>query len=490
MNKSNQLVFALLVILIGAWLRFHALAQDIRLQPDEAGFSTYAREAALNGGWWLSGPLDKPPLAIYASALAQVLAGDSEFAVRLPGTLTAILLMPVMYATARAWYPQIARQTPHTMQLPLIVLILTAFSPYALAYSATAYTDALMLFCMAVALLLAGRSQWGWSGFWLGLSFASKLQGLAFLPLIPLLGWAAGQLTLRHLLLFLSGLGSVLLLLWLWDMARPEDSLMALAVVNNDPGRLLRSDEIWPQLQAWTQYGQALLGPGILTVLLVMNGCGVLAVRVLREARQHSTIVDLMLLNFSIAFVLVHWLLALNTFDRYLLPLLPPVILLAARGIEYLSQVIQPTARYIWLLPAALCLVLAPAALDTAEGRSGVNQLYHQYVGIDELAAYLNSRPVATVIYDHWLGWELRYYMGQWHDKRIVYYPNPAALVDDALALCEIGPRYLPAPIQQPVGPWLEALENAGFTTEITYQSGLFIVYRLNPPWQSTDECS
>ena len=40
------------------------------------------------------------------------------------------------------------------------------------------------------------------------------------------------------------------------------------------------------------------------------------------------------------------------------------------------------------------------------------------------LARHLNGKPVATVIYDPWLGWELGYYLGVWHDKRRVHYPD------------------------------------------------------------------
>lgn len=471
-----------LIILLGAWLRFHTLAQDFRLQPDEAWYSTYAREAAINGGWWLPGPLDKTPLAIYATALAQVLAGDSEFAVRLPATLAAIILMPVMAAAARAWYK------PSTRFLTIIVTILTALSPYALAYSATVYTDALMFFAMVVALALAGRNRWGWSGVWLGLAFACKQQGIYYVPLLPMLGWAVEELTPRRAIRFAVGSGSVILLLLLWDAARPGDSLFALAAVNSNPDRLIRSAEILPRLRAWASLSQTLLGPVWLTIPLLMTGLIALSVRVIREARRRETLVDLVLLSYILAFAGLHWLIAFNTYDRYLLALLPPLILLAARGLHFLTA-----QRDVWeqrMLCIFLLLALLPGALDTVEGRSPINNAHEQYTSIDELAAYLNAQPVATVIYDRWLGWELRYYMGQWHDKRMVYYPTPAALVKDALALCEIGPRYFPAPAGQPVGPWLEALQQAGFTITPSYQNLRFVVYQLMPPWQTADDCS
>jgi hypothetical protein len=96
---------------------------------------------------------------------------------------------------------------------------------------------------------------------------------------------------------------------------------------------------------------------------------------------------------------------------------------------------------------------------------------------------------VATVIYDRWLGWELGYYLGQWHDKRMVYYPTPDLLVKDALRLCEIGPRYFPAPAAQSVGPWLDALREAGIEVDRTFSNEGFVVYRLLPPWTEVAAC-
>lgn len=476
------------IILLGIGLRVHALAQDIRLEPDEAWFSTFAREAAINGGWWLPGPLDKTPLAIYASALAQAFVGDSEFAARLPGFFASILLMPVMVTAARTWYPGAHGGAP----LQVIVLTLTALSPYALAFSATAYTDGLMLLCMALALCLAGRRRWGWAGIWLGIGFACKQQALFYLPLLLALGWAAGDLMPRRALRFLAGLGAVTLLLLLWDAARPGDSLFALAAVNNDPGRLIRSDEVLPRLSAWLTYAQTLLGPGWLTALLLFYGILVVLVRIRREPRQRTTMIDMVLLGYGLAYGLLHWLAAFNTYDRYLLPLLPPVTLLAGRMVGFIFDVVraQRTVPLRRAITGLLALALLVPAVEASERRGTVGTLYHDYAGIDQLADYLNAQPVATVIYDRWLGWELGYYLGQWHDKRMVYYPTPDLLVRDALALCEIGQRYFPAPASKSVTRWLDALQEAGFAVTRSYTSQQFVVYQITPPWRSPDECS
>jgi len=102
--------------------------------------------------------------------------------------------------------------------------------------------------------------------------------------------------------------------------------------------------------------------------------------------------------------------------------------------------------------------------------------------GVGELADWLNRKPVATVIYDRWLGWQLDYYLGIWHDKRRVYHPTADALVADALSLDERGPRYFVAPVEMPYQRWVDALDAAGFTHEVDYRSERFISIRLLPP--------
>ena len=477
-------VFTLFIILLGAGLRIHALVRDTRFHSDEALFSTFARAAALNGDWWLSGALDKPPLVLYLNALSQVVVGDNEFASRLPGVLASVLLLPVMYALAKSLYdnPTVVVYGDLPRQLPIIALLLTALSPFALAFSATALTDGPMLLFMTLALWMLARNRWGWSGLWLGLGFASKFQALFYLPLLVALGWAMGAFSLKRYTRLLLAFALIVVLLVFWDAARPGMGVFALAAANNNPARLIRADEIIPRLQTWLHHGQFLLGPGWFTAVLIVTALVVIGWRIARQPRRRHTMIDVMLLNFSLGYGLLHWLIAFNTFDRYLLLVLPPVILLVARGIEAFNRQ-AVAARSVWLLPAALSLVLLSPAIATVEGRREINITYRQYTGIDDLAAFLNQQPVATVIYDRWLGWELGYYLGQWHDKRLTYYPTPRALVADALALCEIGPRYFPVPRTHSAGPWLEALISAGFEVKVAYENERFLAYRLIPPW-------
>jgi hypothetical protein len=72
--------------------------------------------------------------------------------------------------------------------------------------------------------------------------------------------------------------------------------------------------------------------------------------------------------------------------------------------------------------------------------------------------------------------------MGQWSDKRRVYYPFPDSLVADALQQPNAAPRYFPAPANQPISPWLDALQEGGFDIRLIYQTPKWVVYELIPP--------
>ncbi len=505
-------------MLLAAALRFHALARDIRFHPDEALFSTFARSAAVQGDWLLHGSLDKPPLTIYADALAMMFFGVTplpngvltldihagEFAARIPGTFASILLLAVMYALAKqvqgARYKAFdsALSTQHPA---LLVAFLAAVSPYALAFSATVFTDGLLLLMLTLALWAASRGKALQAGIWLALGFWCKQQAIFYVPLVLVIA-ASCQLPVTRLQLlgnrsqffkiFLRSLVLVVLplilgvvLLFIWDAAREQaTSMWALAVANNDPGRLVRLDELLPRLATWWSYAQYLFGgSGISLLMLLAAGIGVI--------RKRSAL-NLILAAYVLLYFLFNWLIAFNIYDRYLLLLLPPLWLLAGQGVWEIFIRAQHVVSLhlisasVRSLPAGLVLctfALTLFAVQASEGAFPIGGDHGENAGIDQLGAYLDSKPLGAIIYDHWLGWELGYYMGTWSDKRRVYYPSPQALAADALLQPDHAPRYLAAPVDAAFQPWLDALRLDGFEISLVYDQSRFVVYELIPPF-------
>lgn len=446
---------------------------------------TFARGAAVKGDWLLPGPLDKPPLSIYFSALSMVAvavtadddgvlhldAGLGEFAGRLPNVYLAILLTALLMRLA--WRMHRNRGSV------VIAGALAAASPYLLAFGASGLTDMSLLFWSAAALYVAYIGRWGLSGLALGLAFWSKQQAALFVPLIVMILLARGGRRKDWLRLVLSAFtwGAALLI---WDGARPEASIFAQAAVNNAPETWLAKPALWlPRLADWLGRGLWLLGPPLVTGVLLL-GAAFLSVRNWSRGRSpnRSFAVERALLHYIIGYLGAHAVVAFNLYDRYLLLIYPPLVLLVAGQLARLTRAGARGQGLRWGLAA----LIAAGGLWSWRTDWNVGGDRSAYDGVDALADHLNSKPVATVVYDPWLGWELGYYLGSWHDKRMVHYPTPAALAAGALALDEVGARYLVAPADQAHDEWLAALDAAGFGIEVDYARDRFVVYRLTVP--------
>lgn len=487
--KFNLLLIP--ILLIGAWFRFHTLSADIRFSTDEALFASFARDAVIHGDWLLQGDLDKPPLSLYASAFAMhftaahlnadgVLdfsAQHGEFAARLPATFAHILLIALTYALIKRLYAD-----------PAVAWWGAAFlalSPLAIAYSPSALTDGLMIPLGVAALFAASLRRNLLAGICLALAFAAKQQAVYFLPLLVMLVLLYTSHNPRQisasLLRLISPLLLMLALLWVWDALRESSpSFFTLASANNDPRRLIRSDEVLSRLIAWLGHGRFMLGAPT-TILALFIPFAVLS-SVSKAPRQRPASVDLLLLTYVLGYIFVHWLVAFNVYDRYLLIILPIWAILSARSALWvwrtLRQWIQ-SPELVVLAGAVLLSMLTSASAATNLSERGYNVEPIANRGIIGAAQYLDELPVATIIYNRWLGWELGYYLPAWSDKRLVYYPTPQTLAQGAAQNAEIAPRYLIAPSAQPLDVWLFALAEQNFFAEVVYQREGILIYRL-----------
>jgi 4-amino-4-deoxy-L-arabinose transferase-like glycosyltransferase len=469
MRTKTFLALALLV----AWgLLASHIADNRRFLPDEAFFMTFARSAAVGGDWWLQGALDKPPLAIYANAVGisllaaetlpdGVLTLDSyrgEFVGRLLSAFSGLVMIAVSMRLALAITGRSAAALAAGLALAAV--------PMARLYSASAFMDMPMLALGMAALLAAARARPAACGVLMGLAIAAKPQAVSLLPLAAWFllarpGWR--RLALRAG----AGLALALALLLLWDAARPGDSVFALGAANNRfLAPTLDANTIAARFAGWLPAGA---GMGLLVAL-----SAIVAVAGLYERRTRALVV------WVCAYVLGHIVLAGTLYERYLLPVIPLMVitaaaLLAGSAARLAAQRRQSGRSAVhWALITASALWLALALLATPP--EALEDYNDDPARIDLLARELNALPTATVIYDHWFGWLLRYYMGQWQDKRITYFPSPQALADAARALPETQPRYFILPLGDPAiyglsSPWsrqpeafAQALEDAGFS--------------------------
>ena len=477
-STTSSLLFWLIItgiLLLGAGLRLRMLGQDVRFHSDEAFFNTFATQAAVHGDWMLTGPLDKSPLTIYANGLAlQVIAvqvdGDGkrdldvrtgEFAARIPNTVASVILIAL---TMRLAYTLI-----HQRCALILAGMLSALSPFLLVFSPSAFTDVFMLTFMVAALLATLRGRYLWAGVWLALSIWSKQQGLYYLPLLLGVMAVQGVLNRRNVGQLMLALSLGLALFGLWDVLRPDESIFVRASENNNPGRLLVDLAAWgPRLREWLGYLGWGLGPALLTVALTLLG-------VFGFWRRRDRQIAL-LWGYIGVFLLGHWVVAFNTYDRYLLPIIPLLIVVVAYGLAQLNGVWWGRVRMALLIPLLFTAVITSGwGIDL--GRDGYP--LDRDGEIIALAEYINAKPYETIVYDRWVGWELGYYLGPWTDIRRVYFPTPGELVQHATGHPDPNPRYFIVPRKQWNLPWITALLNAGFTTEVDYRSSRFIVYQF-----------
>ncbi|MBU0704762.1 MAG: glycosyltransferase family 39 protein, partial [Chloroflexi bacterium] len=157
-SRDRWTVVALLLL---AWALRLPPILDNRFHPDEALYGYWGLLIGRGLDPWLAtAPVYKPPLLPYLIAGAQALFGNSEFAVRMPGLAAGILMVPLVAALARSLYRDRWVTAAATMGV--------ALSPFAILFSATAFTDPLMVTLGLGACVAAARDRPGWAGLWAG----------------------------------------------------------------------------------------------------------------------------------------------------------------------------------------------------------------------------------------------------------------------------------------------------------------------------------
>ena len=434
------------------------LSRDVRFHPDEALYTTFARRVALHGDFLLSdAPLDKPPLLIFAIAASDSIFGATEFAARLPSFFASLLTLAFTYALTRRIYGK---------RIGLWVVALLALSPFDLAFAGTAFLDPLLTCFFVGALWLICTDRWRGAGLLAGFAIATKQSALQFIPLILAFGLVyhpARREFLRGLRRFALPILAITILLVIWSIARaaPTD-FWTLGIYNNNPGRLIRDNEVLPRLMQWIDLLSNVTG--FAPVLLI--GCIPLVSVFFLKGR--SQLFDVMLLTYVFGSLFAYWLIAFNIYDRYLLPLVPLILILVARGVDRLPY------KRCWML--IIMISMLPAAQSALHGDLTIGGDHGTYRGIDEFAMQLNTLTGGKPIYEHWLGWELGYYLGDHPLAQLIWQPTPQAMLR---AGCGSGnSAYFAAP-ENESAPWLAALQSSPIrVTQVI--GGSFELYRLD----------
>ena len=407
--------------------------------------------------------------------------GASELALRLPGLVAGISLVALTGALARALYGT---------QTMLLSAALVALAPFAVLFSGTAFPDLPMVALGLAGALAAALDRPGWAGVWLGLSFAAKQTGVMWLPVVVWLllqqdaprGRTFGRLALTGAL----AAGVV----FAWDAARTVQgagSFWQAGVTGYGGLRLIWPQELWPRLRDWAGLARNLFGFPVVTAVAIF-GLPVLAWRGVRPSgRARCGLSDLLIAAFCMVYLLLHWLWAFPVWDRYLLPLVPMLSLGLGRLLLWLASSLPwLRTRATPVLLAAVVLLLALPGLAASRSAYPVGADHRLYGGIDHVAAFLQQLPEGAVVYQHWLGWHLAFYL---FDAPVyqAYWPTPAWLARDVQVFGQREPRYIVWPSWEAPQRVIQALAEVGYRLKeefaATRRDGTrsFTVYQIVP---------
>ncbi len=479
-------LFAWWVILVGAALRI-AILTDNRFHPDEALFATLGRLIIQGIDPLLSNThllVDKPPLFYYLLAGGISMSWGHELTARLPGFFTGVIGLALLVRLSwRLWHSKIA---------VILAALSFALSPFAILFAPTVFADTPMMMWWLASLVAVSARRWGWAGLLFGLAFATKQNAIFLLPLVIGLGIVQSvdghtgwRQIIGWLVRFLLGLGIVLALVFVWDVSRqPAASFWTAGFDANNPGRLIRHNEVWPRLLSWLgwlRFFAGEIGPAILLAALML----LLPLLELRHRRRdRASSVSLVLLAYLIGYLAFHWLVAFPVLDRYLLPMAPVIGLLIGR----VGQELLKDSRARQVIPiAAMILLMVWPAYQTTRNAYPVGGDHGAFDGIDQVADYLSQQPVGTIVYYQSLGWTLNYYL---FDAYVYLAPfdSPAALESDLATFGDDPdqpPRFLVLPGWESQTEVLDAAARSGYQVVIELETLdragniSFIVYRL-----------
>ena len=473
-------VILVALLLMGMAARLLPLTAN-RFHQDEAIYSYWGRLIASGRDpLLLSYPVDKPPLLPYLLALTFRAFGAGEVSARLPGIAASVLTIALTYVLARRVYGT---------GPALVAMVFMALSPFNILFAPTAFTDPLMVMWVVAALWCAVGGRWFWAGVCLGLAMATKQQGALFAPLIVAGGAgfrvASSKLRVaRKFAVFVAGFVLPMAAVTLWDMQRwsVQPSYFEKGLTSYGALRLASCAEWGRRLGEWLGWLRYITASPTLNLALLF-GIPLLLWISWREMRSSPAArFDFVLVGYLILYLLSHWLLTFNVWDRYLLGLVPLLSMLLGRVVQGVGLVGNPTYRIVAV--TLVVVLLARPAWIAAHSGYPVGGDHWAYVGIDAVADYLRTEmPPGSVLYHRYLGWHYLFYLFD-APVDLRWYNSPSRLAEDARQIDDV-PRYVALPGWEPRLPVQAALRHVGldlhplFRTVRTDGTVSFTVYRI-----------
>ncbi|MFN8490817.1 MAG: glycosyltransferase family 39 protein [Caldilineaceae bacterium] len=481
-THHSSLIIACLTLL-GFTLRLYLLNR-FPFREDEAIYSVWALH------FWHVDPLflkiwpDKPPVFLWCLAAAFRLFGTSQASARWINVAFSTITIPVVAVTARRLWGE---------RTAFWAALAFTLNPFAISFAATAYTDPLLVLVGSLAFYLALTKRSFWAGLWLGIAIMTKQQGVLYAPLV--MGVLAqskwrvaggGWRVTRSSLAFLAGLCVIVLPIVYWDSLRwaVAPSPWDLSIRHYGELKIAPPWQWLPRLSTWTGLVWYLTASWLLWGMLVMLVAYKFYVDWRNKPLSPCLLVSLspclLVSLWSFAFFTLHVVTTVQPWDRYLLPLAPPVALL----IGWLGDQVTRTYTLRRLVVAGLigfCCLLPPG-LTAAVGHLPIGGDHGAYTGLTDALTWLTTHyPQDVILYHQNLGWQERFYLYDQvatHAYELRWFSNAVYLANDGVKPADRR-RFLVQP------DWLQVhnlqlhLATRGLMLQERGQFGEFMVYEV-----------
>lgn len=365
---------ALLVYLIG-------LGKPPLWEPDEGRYAEIAREMVVSGDYITPRNnfvryFEKPPLVYWITALSLRVLGRNEFAVRLQAAIASSGQIAVTGALAEGMFGATAG---------VLAALMLALSPLFFAFARFATPDPLLAFFLTTALACfykgAQSSQLspGIDDRWMLAAATMLALGTLTKGLVaPVLGGSIAVVWLvfegrsrdglRMPWLKCIGLYLALTLPWFIVVARRNPGFLQFFIVHEHFERYIANTEhSWGP---WFYLPIIIAGswPWVYFVPLALAGCAVPFIPGCRPFRPKTlaagtTAIDsddagahaaLRFLLIWFATILVFFSIPRSKLGEYILPALPPIAILAGRGLARIEKISVPQRRWLFIIFAAI----------------------------------------------------------------------------------------------------------------------------------------
>jgi len=406
-SHSTQGILFGAVALAALYICFFARLDAIGLVgPDEARYAAVARTMAQSGDWVtprLDGEpwFEKPVLYYWAAGAAFRVFGSNEFAARLPSALAALLTTLVVAWAGRRFYG--AGVAPFALWLAPTCVGMLAFARAATTDMLFAFSLTLSMTCAAV---LAGfpkgrRPERYWLlvfGGALGLATLAKGPAAVLLAGGSVLLWMLATRRWREAFRLAHPLAVVawaaVALPWYVLCALRNPEFVDVFLISHNIERYLTP--VFRHEQPGWFYGPILL-LGLLPWTLLLPGLVWDGARVLRE----RTVRDSAGVFFAcwVVFPILFFSFSKSKLPGYILPTIPPLVLLMARGLARWSKSSPGLCRGLLIAVGATFLVLAASTpfwlKKLPAGASIPGDAFNWIWGIAAACALLIAWPAA-----------------------------------------------------------------------------------------------